>query len=189
MPLPKEPHYTYANLLAWEDNTRYELFDGTPVALASPSQEHQRILTALLLQLAAYLEDKPCQVYPAPFDVRLFAAKDQPPETIDTVVQPDLLVVCDPEKVDRQGVHGAPDLVLEILSPSTRRSDRLTKHLLYQRAGVREYWIVDPATRSVAVHLLEAQHYASPDFYTEGAVVPVSVLAGFSIDLSRVFPH
>ena len=105
------------------------------------------------------------------------------------MVQPDLLVVCDPEKVDRQGVHGAPDLVLEILSPSTRRSDRLTKHLLYQRAGVREYWIVDPATRSVAVHLLEAQHYASPDFYTEGAVVPVSVLAGVSIDLSRVFPH
>ena len=186
-PLPQERRYTYADLLAWDDNTRYELYDGQPVALASPSDSHQRVLTALLLQLGNYLEGKRCNVYPAPFDVRLFQNAKDLPEDVGTVVQPDLMVVCDENKVDRHGVHGAPDLVIEILSDSTRRIDRLTKFNLYQRAGVREYWIVDPDAHTVAVHLLQDGQYGSPDFYAANTTIPVSILDDCMVDLSRVF--
>ena len=104
-------------------------------------------------------------------------------------MQPDLMVVCDRNKVDRHGVHGAPDLVIEILSDSTRRADRLTKFNLYQRAGVREYWIVDPDAHTVAVHLLQDGQYGSPDFYATNMSVPVSILDDCKIDLVRVFQH
>ena len=186
-PLPQEQRYTYADLLEWEDDTRYELYDGVPVALASPTDVHQRISMALSAQLYNYLIGKKCSVYAAPFDVRLFEEQGDSPEDVDPVVQPDLPVVCDPGKVDRHGVHGAPDLVIEILSDSTRRVDRLTKFSLYQRAGVREYWIVDPEAQTVAVHLLQDGQYGSPDFYAGNAAVPVSVLDGCTVDLARVF--
>lgn len=186
-PLPQEQRYTYADLLGWDDGTRYELFDGVPTALASPSDSHQRVLTALLLQLGNYLEGKRCNIYPAPFDVRLFQDAKDRPEDVGTVVQPDLMVVCDHNKVDRHGVHGAPDLVIEILSDSTRRIDRLTKFNLYQRAGVREYWIVDPDVQTVAVHLLQDGQYGSPDFYATDTKIPVSILDDCMVDLARVF--
>lgn len=186
-PLPQERRYSFADLLDWEGDTRYELYDGQPVALASPSNVHQLISGELFRQLANYLLDKSCKVYSAPFDVRLFEEKGDSPEDVDTVVQPDLMVVCDKSKVDRRGVHGAPDLVVEILSDSTRRIDRLTKFSLYRRAGVREYWIVDPEAQTVAVHLLEEGQYGSPDFYTANAVVPVSILEDCKVELSRVF--
>ena len=186
-PLPQEQRYTYADLLEWDDSIRYELYDGVPAALASPSESHQRVLTALLLQIGGCLEGKRCSIYPAPFDVRLFEEHGDSPEDVDTVVQPDLTVVCDPGKVDRHGVHGAPDLVIEILSDSTRRVDRLTKFGLYQRAGVREYWIVDPEARTAAVHLLQDGQYGSPDFYAANAAVPVSVLEDCTVELARVF--
>ena len=186
-PLPQEQRYTFADLLSWDDNTRYELYDGQPVALACPSDSHQRVLTALLLQIGNYLEGKRCNIYPAPFDVRLFQNAKDRPEDVSTVVQPDLMVVCDHNKVDRHGVHGAPDLVIEILSDSTRRVDRLTKFNLYQRAGVREYWIVDPDAHTVAVHLLQDGQYGSPDFYAANTIIPVSILDDCMVDLSRVF--
>jgi Uma2 family endonuclease len=187
MPLPKERYYTYADLLAWDDGVRYELYDGQPVAMASPSDIHQEISGEIHYQLKDYLRDKKCRVYSAPFDVRLFENDGDRPEDVETVLQPDLLVVCDKSKVDRRGVHGAPDFVIEILSDSTRRTDRFTKFSLYQNAGVREYWIVDPDARTVAVHILEDGQYGSPDFYRDDAAVPVSVLPGCAIDLSRVF--
>lgn len=186
-PLPQEQRYTYADLLAWDDNTRYELYDGQPVALASPSDVHQSISMALSVQLGSYLMGKKCNVYAAPFDVRLFEEEGESPENVDTVLQPDLMVVCDQNKVDRHGVHGAPDLVIEILSDSTRRVDRLTKFNLYQRAGVREYWIVDPDAHTVAVHLLQDGLYGSPDFYAANTIIPVSVLDDCMVDLSRIF--
>ena len=184
---PQERRYTFADLLGWDDHTRYELYDGQPVALASPSDVHQRISMALSVQLGSYLMGKKCSVYAAPFDVRLFEERGDSPDDVDTVLQPDLMVVCDPGKVDRHGVHGAPDLVIEILSDSTRRIDRLTKFGLYQRAGVREYWIVDPEAQTVAVHLLQDGQYGSPDFYAANAAVPVSVLDDCAVDLARVF--
>lgn len=186
---PQEKRCTYAELRTWDDGCRYELYQGQPVALASPTDEHQRILTALLLQIGGWLEGKRCEIFPAPFDVRLFEKAGDLPEKTDTVVQPDLTVVRDRSKVDRHGIHGAPELVIEILSDSTRRSDRTTKYQLYQKAGVREYWIVDPAANTVAVHLLENGLYGSPELYLFGARVPAAVLPGCEVDFGRVFPQ
>lgn len=189
MPLPKEQYYTYADLLSWEEDTRYELYDGQPVALASPSNIHQLVSGELFRQLANYLSGKRCKVYPAPFDVRLFEKPGESPGNVDTVVQPDIMVICDSNKVDRHGIHGAPDLIIEILSDSTRRTDRLIKFNLYQRAGVQEYWIVDPAARVVLVHTLEDGSYHSPAAYNGTASVPVGILDGCNIDLTLVFPN
>ena len=186
-PLPQEKHYSYADLLSWDDNTRYELYDGQPLALASPTDVHQSILGELYLQLGNYLKGKKCKAYLSPFDVRLFEQEGDSPEDVDTVVQPDLLVVCDQNKVDRHGVHGAPDLVIEILSPASARYDRLVKFNLYQRAGVKEYWLVDPSTRTVSVHTLEDGAYHAATVYSSDLSVPVGVLDNCNIDLSTVF--
>ena len=189
MPLPKKERYTYADLLSWDDGKRYELYDGKVVAMSSPSDVHQEILSALHYQLYDFLRGKPCTVYPSPFDVRLFDTGDDQPEDSENVLQPDLMVVCDKSKVDRYGVHGAPDLVIEVLSPSTQERDWREKFAVYQKAGVREYWVVDPAGRFVAAHILRDGKYDAPIFYTPGARVPVSLWDGFSVDLSTVFPE
>lgn len=189
MPLPQEKSYTYADILAWDDGQRYELYGGQVVALASPSNIHQLISFEIGRQLGNFLVGKTCKVYPAPFDVRLFDTAEDRPENSEYVLQPDIIVVCDKTKVDKFGVHGAPDLVIEVLSPSTRSNDRLKKYYLYEQAGVREYWIVDPETRSVAVYTLNGGRYAAADFYIAGATVPVNILDGCSIDLSSVFPE
>ena len=187
----KQRVYTYGDIMEWDDGKRWELYDGVPVALASPTNVHQIVLTEILYQLHDFLRGKPCKVYPSPFDVRLFDTAEDRPEQSRYVLQPDLMVVCDREKVDRHGVHGAPDLVIEILSPSSRGSDRLRKFVLYERAGVREYWLVDPEARTVEVYLLKAEegrYYAADAVYTAGASVPVTVLEGCSVDLREVFP-
>ena len=188
-PLPQEQCYTYADLLSWDDSIRYELYDGQPVALASPSNEHQLICMEMSRQLANYLVGKRCKVYPAPFDVRLFEEEDDSPEDISVVVQPDISVVCDPRKTDGHGCKGAPDLVIEVTSPSTAHYDHLLKFNLYQRAGVREYWIVDPATRVVSVYTLEENGKYQAAAYGADASVPVRVLGDCTIDLSTVFPE
>lgn len=185
----KEPRCcTYGELMQWEDGKRYELYDGRPVAMSSPSDVHQTILSALHYQLYGFLIDKPCRVYPPPFDVRLFDTAEDRPEDSENVVQPDLLVVCDASKVDRYGVHGAPDLVIEILSPSTRGLDRVKKFNLYERAGVREYWIVDPDEQIVQVHTLEEGRYHAAAAYAAASSVPVGIFEDFRIDLTGVFP-
>lgn len=188
-PLPAEKRYTYADLLEWDDDVRYELYSGIPMALASPSDIHQRISGEIYLQLGNYLRGKKCRAYYAPLDVRLFEEKNDRPEEVDTVVQPDLMVVCDSNKVDRHGVHGAPDLVIEIISNSSRRLDRLTKLNLYQRAGVREYWIVDPDACVVSVYTLEDGIYHTAAAYGVNSSVRVGILKDCTIDLSTVFPE
>lgn len=187
-PLPAEKRYTYADLLAWDDNTRYELYDGAPVALASPSNAHQLISAELLRQIANYLVGKRCKIYPAPFDVRLFEEKDDAPEDVSMVVQPDLSVVCDSSKTDGHGCKGAPDMVIEVTSPSTAHYDKLLKFNLYQHAGVREYWIVDPAARVVSVYTLENGKYQAAAYGADSSI-HVSILDDCEIDLSMVFPE
>lgn len=187
MTLPQERSYTYADLMDWDGETRYELYNGQPVALASPSFTHQRVCAELFAQLHEYLRGKSCRVLYAPFDVCLFAEEKDQPEDIETVIQPDVFVVCDPKNLSEQRCNGAPDLIIEVLSPSTRRRDRLTKFDLYQRAGVREYWIVDPEAQIVQVHLLEDGRYYSPAAYNSRAAVPVKVLEDFHMDLTQVF--
>lgn len=188
-PLPQEKRYTYADLLEWDDGVRYELYSGIPMALASPTDIHQRISGEIYLQLGNYLRGKKCRAYYAPLDVRLFEEQGDGPENVDTVVQPDLMVVCDKSKVDRHGVHGAPDLVIEIISNSSRRLDQLTKLNLYQRAGVREYWLVDPDTRVVSVYTLRDGVYRAAAAYGANSSVRVGILDDCTIDLSSVFPE
>lgn len=187
MPLPKEERYTLSDALAWDESERAELIEGVPVLMAPPSRLHQEIVTELTRQLANYLEGKKCRVYPAPFAVRLFEKDGDRPEDVDTLVEPDLSVVCDPGKLDDIGCKGAPDLVIEVLSPSTQRHDRLTKYNLYERSGVLEYWIVDPESKTVQVCVLEEGRYRPTEVYAAQDVAKVNVLEGCFVELSKVF--
>ena len=182
MPLQnEEKRYTYADYCTWDDSERWELIDGAPYAMSSPSQRHQSILGELFGQLWSYLKGKPCVPFMAPFDVRLNAAEND-----DTVVQPDILVVCDNSKLDGKCCKGAPDLVIEILSASTAMFDRFIKFQKYREAGVREYWIVDPDTKTLQVYTLKQGEYVVTAYF-ETPIAPVSILPGCEINLDDVF--
>lgn len=188
MALPAEnKRYTFADVLTWDEKDRIEIINGEAFMMAPPSRIHQKIVSELNRQLGNYLEGKRCEVYPAPFGVRLFEEDGDYPEDVDTMVEPDISVVCDPGKLDDRGCKGAPDLIIEILSRSTQRHDRLTKFNLYQRAGVREYWIVDPDSKSVQTFTLEKGYYIAKDFGAASDKVMVGVLEECVIDLSTVF--
>ena len=175
--------YTYADYASWDDDKRYELIDGIAHVMYAPTVDHQSALTGLFLQFGNFLKGKTCKVFVAPFDVCLNGKGDDD----YTVVQPDLLVICDRTKIDnRKYCNGAPDLVIEILSPSTSRHDRLVKLNKYLIAGVREYWIVDPDDRSVNVHILENGKYVI-NAYDEHETIAVSILDGCEIKLPDVF--
>ena len=188
MALPaEEPRYTFADALTWGEDERIEIIDGEAVMMAPPLRVHQKISMELSSQIHEFLRGKRGEVFAAPFAVRLFEENGDRPEDVDTMVEPDITVVCDPDKLDKYGCKGTPDMVIEILSPSTRRHDLAVKYRLYQRAGIREYWIVDPDTRMVQVFRLEDGLYNAPDVFTSGSMVPVGIWEDFSIDLSQVF--
>ena len=179
--LRKEKHYTYADYLTWPDDARYELIDGEAFLMApAPLIEHQEVAGDVYHQLRNQLDGKPCRPYIAPVDVRLPRA-DEADAAIDTVVQPDVLVVCDPAKIDRRGVRGAPDWLLEVLSPSTAAHDQIAKRRTYERAGVREYWLVHPSDRTLTVYALDNGQYGRPDIYELKDETPIGVLPGVSI--------
>ena len=179
--LRTEKHYTYADYLQWPDETRYELIDGEAFLMSpAPLVEHQEIAGEVFRQLANQLDGQPCRPYIAPVDVRL-PRTDEADAAIDTVVQPDVLVVCDPRKIDRRGVRGAPDWVLEVLSPSTAAHDQIAKRRTYERAGVREYWLVHPGDRTLTVYVLENGQYGRPEIYELKDATPIGVLPGVSI--------
>ena len=179
--LRKEQRYTYADYLQWPDDARYELIDGEAFLMApAPLIEHQEIAGDVYYQLRNQLDGQPCRPYIAPVDVRL-PRKDEADAAIDTVVQPDVLVVCDPAKIDRRGVRGAPDWLLEVLSPSTAAHDQIAKRRTYERAGVREYWLVHPGDRTLTVYLLDNGQYGRPEIYELKDATPIGVLPGVSI--------
>lgn len=187
-PPAKKAQYTFADVLAWADDERTELIDGEAVMMAPPSRIHQEIVSELIRQFGNYLEGKRCKVYPAPFAVRLFEKDGDSPEDVDTMVEPDISIVCDRDKLDKHGCKGAPDMVVEILSPSTQRHDRLVKLGLYQRAGVREYWIINPEDQTVQVMLLDGTGVLQlHEVYDRQGVAKVNVLDGCFIELSKVF--
>lgn len=178
LPLEKE-YYTYEEWLSWDESVRAELYDGMLIMMAPPTQQHQSVLMEIAAQLHAFLKDKPSKVFPAPFGVRLS-------EKEDTVFEPDIVVVCDKTKLDGKICNGAPDLVIEILSPSTERMDKTYKYRKYQQAGVREYWIVDTKLNFLQVGVLYNGKFITTVYEPEDKV-PVSVLDGCEIDLSDVF--
>jgi Uma2 family endonuclease len=177
--------YTYADYKAWEldEGERYELIGGKAYAMSAPNDPHQAIAAELTYQFVNFLHGKPCKVRPAPYDVRLFYQED---ESDDTVVQPDLVVICDEKGRGLEGGRGAPNLVVEILSPSNTSEEYVRKFNLYLDAGVREYWVVAPKSNTVQVFILENNTYRGT-VYNQTAQVPVHVLPGLSITLSDVF--
>jgi Uma2 family endonuclease len=151
----------------------------------SPSQSHQQLVLEIGRQAANALEDKPCDVYVAPFDVRLPKSAEED-DLVDTVVQPDVLIVSDPKKVDARGVRGAPDWVAEVLSPGTASHDQTVKLSAYERAGVREVWLVDPIERKLTLFRLEAGHYGRPAILELKGRTPLTAVPGVTIDWTRV---
>ena len=184
----EKARYTFADALTWNENERIEIINGEALMMAPPSRVHQEISGEIFRQLANYLEGKKCRVYAAPFAVRLFERDVEAPEDVDTMVEPDLSVVCDSDKLDKYGCKGAPDVVIEILSPSTQRHDRLVKLGLYQRAGVREYWIVNPEDQTVQVMLLDGGGILQlHEVYDRTGVAKINSLEGCFIELNKVF--
>ena len=173
--------YTYADYETWDDKLRCELIDGVVYAMSAPSRVHQEVLLNLATILNTFLRGKKCKVFVAPFDVRLnWDTKD------DIVLQPDILVVCDEKKIEN-GKHclGAPDLVIEILSPSTSRKDLLYKSHYYREYGVKEYWVVDPIDKGVSKLLFGDVNLCGE--FTNDSEIPVSVLEGCIINMREVF--
>jgi Uma2 family endonuclease len=187
--LYENQHYTYADLLEWDESLRAEIIDGEVFLMSPPARIHQEISRELFGPLYTFLKGKPCKAYTGPFGVRLFPKDDL---SDDTVVEPDIVVVCDPSKLDDRGCNGAPDLVIEIISPSNTQHDRIVKFRKYLAAGVREYWIVDPDQKTVEVHILNERDPLEPPQYVTTVYdtadeAPVSVLPGCSIKLRDVF--
>ena len=183
--------YTYANYLTWQLGEMKELIRGKIFKMSpSPGSMHQRVSGNIFGQLWNYLQGKPCQVFSAPFDVRLPASqRSKSDQDITTVVQPDLCVVCDPSKIDERGCLGAPDWIIEILSRHTSAKDLNEKFEVYEEAGVREYWVVHPQEQTVLVYTLnqKGKYEGILKPYVRTDKVSSSVLPGIAIDLSKVF--
>ncbi|GHV63379.1 hypothetical protein AGMMS49587_13230 [Spirochaetia bacterium] len=178
-------HFTYADYRQWglKEGERYELVKGVAYAMAGPNDAHQAISGEIFRQIANYLHGKPCKVRNAPYDVRLFFEED---ESDDTVVQPDISVICDPRKLGSEGCRGAPNLVIEILSPSNSSVEYLRKLNLYLKAGVREFWAVSPDDKTVQVSIFE-EGVSAWKTYEAGTVLPSVAIEGLSVNLSDVF--
>ena len=182
--------FAYADYLTWPPEERWELIEGTAYSMSpAPSRTHQAIVRNLLSMIAQFVEGRPCEVYGAPFDVRLADAPEASDERIDTVVQPDIVVVCDPSKLDEKGCMGAPDLIVEVMSESTAYRDLGQKLLLYARHGVREYWIVNPAGKSVTVHLRDEKEggFGKPLFFNHTDRLNATALGGLAVGLEKAF--
>jgi len=184
-----ERSWTYADYLTWPDDERWEIIDGVAYAMSpAPGRQHQKIFGELFGELRNYLKKKSCEVYAAPFDVRFSERQGLTDEKIETVVQPDILVVCDKSKLDERGCNGAPDLIVEISSPSTGRNDLTLKFDLYQQYGVKEYWIVHPEQQTVMVFKIgDDGMYGKPERYAGDDKVSVPLLGELVIDLAEVF--
>ncbi|OQA20024.1 MAG: hypothetical protein BWY64_00485 [bacterium ADurb.Bin363] len=189
-PLKKEKKiYTFADYMTWPDNELWEIIDGIPYNMAPPSTGHQLISGELYRQIANYLVGKTCMVFAAPFGVR-FPEEDEPDEFIKDALMPDITVVCDRKKLDEKGCRGSPDFIVEILSPSTAKKDMKSKRQLYQKSGVKEYWIVDPVHKTVQVYTLNEQgKYGFPEIYGEDDKIKIGIFNDeMEIELSLVFP-
>ena len=180
-------HFTYGDYRTWPVNERWELIDGLVYDMSpAPSRSHQDICGELFFQFRSQLADRPCRAYLAPFDVRL-PQGDEADEDIDTVVQPDLVVVCDRKKLDDKGCKGVPDLVIEILSPYTAHKDLNEKFRLYERVGVKEYWIAHPQDRTVMVFRREGENFDRHAMSAGEDRIEVPLLGELTVDLKQSF--
>ncbi len=179
--------YSYADYLKWNFKERVELIKGKLFKMSpAPNRMHQGLSIYLSNELYNYLKGSKCKVYTAPFDVRL-PGKSKEDKDIVTVLQPDICVVCDQSKLDYRGCVGAPDIVVEILSPSNNVVELKNKYDVYEQTGVTEYWVVSPQDKTFLVYTLRDGRYAASRLMVAGDVVVSSFLDGFSIDLTDLF--
>ena len=173
--LRKEEFYTLDDVYALPDGQRAELIDGKIYYMAPPNTGHQRLLNFINTEINMYIRENngKCEVFPAPFAV--FLNEDE-----INYLEPDISVICDPSKLDEKGCHGAPDWTIEIVSPSSKSRDYMTKLFKYRTAGVREYWIVDPEKQMVMVYVFENDKVEKYDFVED---IPVGIYEGFSIKI------
>ena len=184
--------HTYADYLSWPDDARYELIDGIAYAISpAPTRRHQEVVGEMYRQIANALNGSNCQPYLAPFDVRLPRAKEanqineansEGDADIDTVVQPDISVICDRSKLDDRGCCGAPDWIIEVLSPGTAGHDQIVKRSLYERVGVREFWLVHPLDRIVTMYVLENGSYGKPAMQELMGTSTSAILPAVTVD-------
>ena len=177
-------HHTYADYLIWSATSGNELIDGVAYIREppSPSFGHQNLVVELSRQIANSLHGKSRRVCVAPLDVRLPKNAADEDGQIDTVVQPDVFIISDLQKIDERGLRGAPDWIAEVLSPSTAKYDRTTKLSAYERAGVPEVWLIDPAGRTVTIHQIAAGRYTEPVMLELKGQTAITAVPGVSID-------
>ena len=181
--------YSYADYLTWRFKERVELIRGKIFYMSpAPRRMHQKISLRLTLSIGNQLKNSKCELYEAPFDVRL-ERKNQTDNKIMNVVQPDLCVICDPTKLDDAGCLGAPDLIIEILSPNTSKKDAQNKYLLYQDFGVKEYWLVHTTDRLVDVFDLRNNKYQLRKIFAVPDKIESSAVNGLIVDLKEVFEN
>lgn len=180
--LRDEQYHTYADYRTWPEDIRYELIGGHAFLMApAPSLDHQTIAFEVGRQIGNALQGKPCRVLAAPVDVLLNASEKHDDDSINTVVQPDVLVVCDRAKLTPRGIRGAPDWVLEVISPASASHDQTIKLAAYEKAGVREYWLAHPTDRVLTIYRHNGQSYGRPDIFSLSGETPVGVLPGVSV--------
>lgn len=191
--LVKEPdieygRYSYADYLTWEMDEMVELIKGKVFKreAAAPSMSHQKVSIRLAAEFFNFLKGKTCQVFHAPFDVRL-PVKSKRNQDIDTVVQPDLCVVCDPVKLDEAGCIGTPDLVVEILSPGNNKRDLKNKYEVYEDSDVKEYWVIHPNEQTLLIYSLVDGKYQSSRLLVSGDIVESACIEGFKLNLEEIF--
>jgi Uma2 family endonuclease len=182
-------NYSYADYLKFNDDKRYEIIDGELYDMGpAPGTTHQSISIELATILHTFFKDKPCQVFAAPFDVRLYR-KSKKDKDITRVVQPDISVICDEKKIDDRGCLGAPDFIIEIISPTSASHDHILKRRLYEGNGVREYWLVDPTNRIITVYSQnKTNKFKESEVYASDAKLKSSAFPDLTIDFTKVFP-
>lgn len=182
--------YTYADYLTWKFEERLELFRGKIFKMAGPNTKHQVVSNKLFLRIGGYLEKRPCFAFVAPYDIRLPVMNRKKDDEITTVVQPDQGIVCDLTKIDDRGVLGAPDFVVEILSPGNSSKEIKLKYELYEEAGVGEYWVVNPVEENIITYRLNATgRFDVYKILTAGDIIALRAVPDLKIDVKDIFSN
>ncbi|MEY4905129.1 MAG: hypothetical protein RLZZ292_2944 [Bacteroidota bacterium] len=182
--------YTYADYLTWQFEDRLEIIKGWVMRMASPSRAHQFVLGEISFGLRLHFRNHPCEVYFAPTDVRFLDKEKTSKKNKDiyTVLIPDLFVICDLKKMQDGGCLGAPDLVVEILSPGNTKKEMKYKYEIYEENGVKEYWVVHPIDKNIVIHALQENgKYQASKYFTDEDILVSVLFPDFSMDLSTVF--
>ena len=179
--------YSYADYYQWNFAERIELIRGKIFRMApAPNRFHQKSTLTIGRLIGNYLQNKSCEVYTAPFDVR-FPRKSKQDQDIYTVLQPDVCVICDPSKLDMKGCIGAPDIVVEVLSPGNAEKEMKFKFNVYEEAGVKEYWIVSLINQYVTINLLKDNKFVIQPSLFPGDIITTPILPGLQLEVAELF--